>query len=113
MYCRPGLLAIYVLMSASVLPLAGCGNRLFANRNTNPSLKDYISTRTGTALYGILSTTAGRRVVLIDLKTEHFCSEPPPDAAENVSSSVAAALSASIPTQFCTPEGAATFAHSF
>jgi hypothetical protein len=46
----------------------------------------------GTINIGTLATTAERRVVIINHDTNGFCAEPPADAADNLTSSFAAAL---------------------
>ncbi len=45
---------------------------------------------------GTLAVTAQRRLVVANLKTGNFCSEPPPEAADSISTAIAAALEANI-----------------
>lgn len=45
---------------------------------------------------GILATTPERRMVLVKMPEELFCAEPSPDAADNVSQAISAALEASV-----------------
>src|SRR5687767_13870021 len=84
---------------ALLVGLSACGTRFLSSRAKNPVVEDYLSASMfDKAKYGTLSTTAGRRIVLVHMESGKFCAEPPPDAAENVSSSIAAALSASLPS---------------
>ena len=45
---------------------------------------------------GTLSVTAQRRLIIGNLKSGNFCSEPPPEVADTVTSALAAALNANI-----------------
>lgn len=61
---------------------------------TPPKEKPVIEDRVGDRI-GTLATTSERRIVLVDLKKDHFCSEPSPDVAEAINSSIRAAVDAS------------------
>lgn len=45
---------------------------------------------------GTLAVTAQRRLIVANLKSGNFCSEPPPEAADSVGAAIAAALKANI-----------------
>ena len=76
--------------------LAGCTNTIDSFYNRPVTEDQLITDRTGAQELGILAVTAQRRVIVGNLKTGHFCSEPPPEAADEVTSAVAAALTAKI-----------------
>jgi len=69
-------------------------------------ITDNLGPSFGQTIASTLATTADRRIVLVRTrataggvgKAGHFCAEPPPDAAENIASKVAAALEASVKT---------------
>jgi hypothetical protein len=54
---------------------------------TPPKEKPVIEDKVGDRM-GVLATTAERRVVLIDLKNDHFCAEAAPDVAEALNSTI-------------------------
>jgi hypothetical protein len=91
------------LLGAVVVGLTGCGLGLFAEPKTNPVIEDKVG-HTGSWPVGTLAMTAERRVVLVGINPDNketfgrFCSEPPPDAAENISSSLALAVQAAVKT---------------
>lgn len=64
-----------------VLVLAGCS--VFTPPKEKPVIEDKVGDRMGT-----IATTAERRVVLVDLKKDHFCAEAAPDVAESLNSSI-------------------------
>ncbi|WP_207537251.1 hypothetical protein [Sabulicella rubraurantiaca] len=81
----------------ALLTLMGCGNRYFTDRATNPVLEDYVSERSGEPLYGMLSSSAGRRTVLVQMpraQQVRVCPEPPADAVEAYANAVAASVQA-------------------
>ena len=45
---------------------------------------------------GTLAVTAQRRLIIANLKTGNFCSEPPPETADSITTALAAALKANI-----------------
>ena len=87
---------LFVLMASALLasPLMGCGASLLSDRATDPITIDFQSnpgpgTRPG---YGIIATTAGRRVIFLFHGTATVngtagrsvvCAEPPPDAVDS------------------------------
>lgn len=87
--------ALIPVAIASML-LAGCANTMHAFFD-RPVTEDQLITDGNEAQeLGTLSVTAQRRLIVGNLKTGHFCSEPPPEAADEVTSAVAAALSTNL-----------------
>jgi len=76
--------------------LTGCANRYFADRSTNPVIEDYINHGDDGAGLGVMSTTASRRNVYIQLMPNgvigKICAEPPPDVGEAFAKSFAASV---------------------
>jgi len=86
-----GRLMLWALLTAS---LSSCGVSLFAN-NKSPVIEDHVGNHVGT-----LAITTDRRIVLVRLRESaenagRFCSEPPPDAGQNLSSAVSSLLDVS------------------
>jgi hypothetical protein len=83
--------------------LSACGLSWIAEPKTNPVIEDMIG-RHGKQPVGTLATTAERRIVLARVDPENdktfgrFCSEPPPDAAENIANNLALAVQAAVKT---------------
>lgn len=76
---------------------AGCGHRWIADRATNPVVEDYVSRRAGDPAFGMLSTAATRRTILVEFpRTQgppnRVCAEPPPDAIEAYANALSAGL---------------------
>ncbi|MCB9958485.1 MAG: hypothetical protein H6843_07790 [Rhodospirillaceae bacterium] len=99
-----------VVLLCTALALSGCGYSMFTSRETNPIVEDYLGGFiSGQERVGFMGTTATHRLVTVRLntgptgvgRTGMLCPEPPPDVAQAVASSFAAALSGSV-TQ---PEG--------
>lgn len=88
--------AAVVVSAIAACPLSGCANRYFADRSTNPVIEDYINHGDDGAGLGVMSTTASRRNVYIQLKPEgaigKICAEPPPDVGEAFAKSFAASV---------------------
>ncbi|MBI3001123.1 MAG: hypothetical protein HYY46_22115 [Deltaproteobacteria bacterium] len=91
------------LLGVAVVGLAACGLSIFAEPKTNPVIEDRVG-RIGSQPVGTLATTAERRIVLVRIDPEdkktfgRFCSEPPPDAAENIANSLTFAVQAAVKT---------------
>jgi hypothetical protein len=80
--------------------LSSCGWRYLTPRAENPVTEDYLGgiLTTGYSDYGVLSTTASRRLIMAPMSGPHvgkFCAEPPPDVGEAFASSFSAAGSGS------------------
>lgn len=103
-----------LLLLLVCLALPGCA--AFTPPIEHPVITDNLGPYFGYSIASTLATTADRRIVLVRTRRSpdggvgtpgHFCAEPPPDAAENIASKVAAALEASVKT--VKAEGAGTF----
>ncbi len=86
------------LLTPLVLSLSGCGTSLFANSKA-PVIEDKVGSWTRYQV-GTLAVTTDRRIVLVRLQDDskgggHFCSEPPPDAGQNVASAITTLLDVS------------------
>jgi hypothetical protein len=81
-------------MIIAALALAGC--KVFTPPQGHPVLDDRIAGNSGKPAYVQFATTPERRVVLMAVSgtADHVCAEPSPDAAENLSYSLSAALAA-------------------
>lgn len=77
--------------------VTGCASTIesFYNRQV---VQDQLSAETanGGKEIGTLAVTAQRRLIVANLNTGNFCSEPPPEAADSISTAIAAALKANI-----------------
>jgi hypothetical protein len=111
-----------ILILSLMIPV-GCGWSFVADRKSNPIIKDYVggTTREDEAI-GVLGTTATHRAVIVRLNTQNgvgargeFCPEPPPDVAQAIAESFAAALQAEVnaPTGQPGGSGAAGLASTF
>jgi hypothetical protein len=74
------------------LPSLAC--QLFVPPQEHPVLDDRVTGETGKPSYVQFATTPERRVVLMNVDNNRVCAEPSPDAAENISYNLSAALSA-------------------
>lgn len=86
-----------IVFALTIMMLGGCA--LFSNPASIPVVEDEV----GSGKYsfendnriGTLATVAQRRLALIRFKDGKFCAEPPPDAADNISSTLSTAFSGS------------------
>lgn len=99
---QPSCRRAFIVVACLTLPgsLGGCGQRYFSDRATNPVVGDYISYGTGSRRFGILSTAATRRSIVVQIPAERtqaslLCTEPPPDAVEAYANAISAAVSGS------------------
>ena len=116
-------LRIVALLAATAPGLAGCGAGWLTSREKNPVIEDYVGgTITGNERVGFMATTASHRLVTVRLntgggvgKTGQMCPEPPPDVAQALSSSFAAALGGSVtePKSGVQAEAQAALARTF
>ena len=89
------------LLGVIVVGLTGCS--IFTEPKAQPVIEDKVG-HFGSWPVGTLATTAERRIVLVRIDPNdkesfgRFCSEPPPDAAENIASSLALAVEAAVKT---------------
>lgn len=91
-------LAILTGLFAVTLSLSGCGLGIFASPKA-PVIEDKVGSWPHYQV-GTLAVTTDRRMVLVKLKDTDgqqgkFCSEPPPDAGQNVSSALSSLLDVS------------------
>ena len=84
-----------VYIATLALFMTGCASTIesFYNRQV---VEDQLIADDGTQEIGTLAVTAQRRLIVGNLKTGSFCSEPPPEAADSISTAIAAALKANI-----------------
>lgn len=77
--------------------MTGCASTIesFNNRQV---VEDQLIADDGKQEIGTLAVTAQRRLIVGNLKTGSFCSEPPPEVADSISTAIAAALKANIAT---------------
>ena len=73
----------FVVIAASLL--SGCA--MFTPPKEKPVIEDHTSNWFGMNKVSIFSTTAERRETIIKMPDNKFCSEPPPDVAEALTSS--------------------------
>jgi hypothetical protein len=108
---------VRALASAGLcINLAGCGISALSTRASNPVI-DHIVTEggylTGKPLYGVISTTAGRRSTFIKYNVNggsDVCSEAPPDAIDAYSNALSTAVQGKAASG---PSAEASFANSF
>lgn len=74
-------------MSRTALTFLGVAMLTGCSALTPPKEKPVIEDKVGDRM-GTIATTAERRIVLIDLKKDHFCAEAAPDVAESLNSSI-------------------------
>jgi hypothetical protein len=85
---------------AAVLTLAllqGCA--LFSTPPSKPIVEDKIGVedaKSSDKRIGTLATVAQRRLMVVKFSDGRFCAEPPPDAADNVSANLSAALAGGV-----------------
>lgn len=75
--------------------MTGCASTIesFYNRQV---VEDQLIAKDGNQEIGTLAVTAQRRLIVGNLKTGSFCSEPPPEVADSITTAIAAALKANI-----------------
>jgi hypothetical protein len=78
----------------AILSLASLACTMFVPPQEHPVLDDRVTGETGKPTYVQFATTPERRVVLMNVDNNRVCAEPSPDAAENLSYNLSAALSA-------------------
>jgi len=83
-----------VVIVAAVL-MTGCASTIesFYNRQV---VEDQLISDDDNQEIGTLAVTAQRRLIIVNLKTGNFCSEPPPETADSITTALAAALKANI-----------------
>lgn len=81
-----------IVLCLSVALVQGCS--AFTPPKLKPVIEDRISEHDEKTV-GVLATTPERRIVLVKMPEQLFCAEPSPDAADNVSHAISAALEAS------------------
>ena len=101
MCTRPSELLLLFWLSTAV---SGCGSALFVEPRAHPVLEDQVGRAYftgGSKPLATLATSAERRIVLVNINREpkdknskygHICSEPSPDAGENIAFQLAWAL---------------------
>lgn len=120
---RPRI-CIAVALALALPGLSGCGAGWLTSREKNPVIEDYVGgTVSGKERVGFMATTASHRLVTVRLntgdggvgRTGEMCPEPPPDVAQALSSSFAAALggSATEPRSGVQAEAQAAVARTF
>ncbi|MCB1690986.1 MAG: hypothetical protein KDI33_20995 [Halioglobus sp.] len=86
-----------VIVSVILILVSGCASTIeaFYNRQV---VEDQLITDNPAHAHeiGTLAVTAQRRLIIANLNTGNFCSEPPPEAVDSVTSAIAAALTADI-----------------
>lgn len=85
-------LSMALFAPVMLLLLSACGTEFMADRATNPVITTYLmqgaTKDKDFHVVGLMSSNAGRRVVLIG-KEGKFCAEPPPDVAEAYANAIA------------------------
>ncbi len=107
------IIASFVCLMVFALSLAGCG--LTKPSKMQPTILQPIEVNDKTVGASV-ATTVERRIFYVNLhgdKTGKFCAEPPPDAAESIASSFAAAINASTGSNAANPELTAAITKSF
>lgn len=79
------------------------------DRMTDPAIVTSVNEK---AAFTALTTTADRRIFIINRFTNRTCGEPPAGVAENISASLSNSLSAALKTQAGNPEAKNSFAES-
>ena len=85
---------IFALVLTSLV--TGCASTIESFYNRQVVEDKLVYDKTGEQEIGTLAVTAQRRLVVVNLKTGNFCSEPPPEAADSITTAIAAALKANI-----------------
>jgi hypothetical protein len=88
---------IVLLFGISFL-MTGCASPIESFYNRQVVEDQLITEDTGLQEIGTLAVTAQRRLIIANLKTGNFCSEPPPEVADSITTAIAAALKANIST---------------
>lgn len=86
---------IALLLGMAIL-MTGCANTIESFYNRQVVEDQLITQDTGEQEIGTLAVTAQRRLIIGNLKTGNFCSEPPPEVADSITAAIAAALKANI-----------------
>lgn len=76
--------------------MTGCASTIESFYNRQVVEDQLITDDTGEQEIGTLAVTAQRRLIVGNLKTGNFCSEPPPEVADSITTAIAAALKANI-----------------
>ncbi|WP_404359844.1 hypothetical protein [Methylotuvimicrobium sp. KM1] len=87
---------ITLLLGMPFLMTTGCASTIESFYNRQVVEDQMITDDTGEQEIGTLAVTAQRRLVVGNLKTGNFCSEPPPEVADSITTAIAAALKANI-----------------
>ncbi len=84
-----------ILTVCTIVLITGCST--IESFYVRPVIEDQMITdESGGQEIGTLAVTAQRRLIIGNLKTGNFCSEPPPEVADSVTTAIAAALKANI-----------------
>ena len=84
--------------------VSSCGSNYIADRQTNPIVDDYVGPIfqakdrfpfIGPDM-GVMGLVAGRRLTVFDYENNQYCSEPSPDVADSLASTLAASLAAAV-----------------
>jgi len=90
-----------LLIALIAIFLNGCASSIESFYNRQVIEDKMITDKTGEQEIGTLAVTAQRRLIIGNLKTGNFCSEPPPEIADSITTALAAALKADIrPVEF-------------
>ena len=100
-----------LLFLGTILSLAGC--TYFTNPKEIPVIEDRLGREGDGRLYGTLAITPERRVIFANFTTKRFCAEPPPDVAENITSSLSAAMQAAVEKGDISAQGNVELAKEF
>ncbi|MCR9495507.1 hypothetical protein NB493_08925 [Vibrio alginolyticus] len=76
--------------------LMGCSSTIDSFYNRHVVEDQLVTSHTREQEIGTVAVTAQRRLIIANLKTGSFCSEPPPEVADSISSAIAMALEANI-----------------
>lgn len=88
-----------VATTLTAVLLQGCA--LFSTPPSKPIVEDKIGVEDAKSTdkrIGTLATVAQRRLMVVKFSDGRFCAEPPPDAADNVSANLSAALAGGVQT---------------
>nr|VFJ75253.1 MAG: hypothetical protein BECKFM1743A_GA0114220_108201 [Candidatus Kentron sp. FM]VFJ75628.1 MAG: hypothetical protein BECKFM1743C_GA0114222_108621 [Candidatus Kentron sp. FM]VFK23491.1 MAG: hypothetical protein BECKFM1743B_GA0114221_109281 [Candidatus Kentron sp. FM] len=87
-----------IAMLLAVVLLGGCST--LTEPKKRPVIEDEMVTNElllkGEQEIGTLAVTAQRRLIIANMKTGHFCTEPPPEAVDSITEAIAAAFKADI-----------------
>lgn len=76
--------------------LSGCNGLFNAYNKRDVIRSDLASDNAHSVQLGALSVTSQRRMILANMRSGDFCAEPPPEAVDNITSSINAALRSSL-----------------